>query len=183
MKLVWPTVVTYVMKREESGKPLSFLCTQFLIMENQMLSFKYLNKITGISLEKLSQALDKVIGIDVEAVFSFIDDDLHTHLVSDKSSSCPDIATGLKKIAKCCLIKQVNVRIDNEVNICCISNGESFTAIFTSPAIESTTVGQERLIMQMERLTNKKALALADALTQECYLSNGVYYIDYAKSA
>lgn len=148
-----------------------------------MLSFKYLNKITGITLEKLGTVLDAVIGIDVEAVFSFMDDDLCTHQLADAGNMKSDIARDLLKINNCCMIKQVITRIDNEVNICFISNGETFTAVFTSPAIEATAVNIERLKMQMENITNTKALSLIHLLTEECILSNGIYHIEYARSA
>lgn len=148
-----------------------------------MLSFLYLNKIAGITLAALSTALGAINGIDVDAVFSFIDDDLHTHPIGTADATFNQVPFELSRISNFCLIKQINVRIDNEVNICFISNGESFTAVFTSPSIEMNLDEKRRLKLSLNRISNPKALKLIGMLTMESIIVNGIYHANMLKPA
>ena len=156
---------------------------QYLLKENKMLSFMYLNKIANVTLAALTYALGLVKGIDADVVFSFIDDDLHTHEICSADSTHEDVDKNLMQISKYSLIKQINVRIDNEVNICFISNGETFTAVFTSPDIEMCATDSDRLKMGLNKISNSKALEIIELLAGNCYISNGIYYVHMLKSA
>lgn len=147
-----------------------------------MLSFLYLNKIAGVTLDSIVIALEQIRGINANAVFSFVDDDLHTHEITCADCN-KDVRADVDRLANFCLIKQINMRIDDEVNICFISNGESFTAIFTTPAIEMCIETTERLRLGLEQIKNPKALKLVEMLTQGCFISNGIYYTNMLKTA